>query len=205
MATTHTQRRPCAWQAQVSEIPGGRQYRILDDGAAMSFRRFFELLLSNDEFCDWYSRTLAAFDAEAFYWELPPLTRSTLDYQAEFVLVEASMLARLPPDPRPFSSHFDSRPGKDILVFPNLGGDAVLVVPSPRGTVEMYPHLAAFLRQGAQDQVRALWRTTAEMALDHLSDNPTWISTAGIGVAWLHLRFDSRPKYYRHRPYAEAR
>ena len=25
---------------------------------------------------------------------------------------------------------------------------------------------------------------------------PTWLSTAGMGVSWLHVRLDSQPKYY---------
>jgi hypothetical protein len=57
--------------------------------------------------------------------------------------------------------------------------------------------------EGGKDQVRALWRATAETLLDRISDTPTWLSTAGLGVIWLHLRLDSRPKYYSHRPYAE--
>jgi hypothetical protein len=48
-----------------------------------------------------------------------------------------------------------------------------------------------------------LWRATAETLLDRISDTPTWLSTAGLGVIWLHLRLDSRPKYYSYRPYAE--
>ena len=31
--------------------------------------------------------------------------------------------------------------------------------------------------------------------------HPVWLSTAGHGVAWLHVRLDSQPKYYRYRPY----
>ena len=30
---------------------------------------------------------------------------------------------------------------------------------------------------------------------------PTWVSTEGSGVAWLHARLDARPKYYHHAPY----
>jgi len=90
-----------------------------------------------------------------------------------------------------------------VVVFPNLGGDAVLIAPCPRGHVDAYPHLAAFLRQGEKDQIRKLWQVAAETLLDRLSDTPVWLSTAGIGVAWLHLRLDTRPKYYRYRPYAE--
>ena len=33
---------------------------------------------------------------------------------------------------------------------------------------------------------------------------PIWLSTAGHGVAWLHVRLDSRPKYYLHAPYREG-
>jgi len=31
-----------------------------------------------------------------------------------------------------------------------------------------------------------------------------WLSTAGMGVSWLHVRLDDRPKYYGHRPYRIA-
>ena len=31
-----------------------------------------------------------------------------------------------------------------------------------------------------------------------VSASPLWLSTAGMGVSWLHLRLDSRPKNYRH-------
>lgn len=30
---------------------------------------------------------------------------------------------------------------------------------------------------------------------------PVWISTSGLGVPWLHVRIDDRPKYYQHAPY----
>ena len=40
-----------------------------------------------------------------------------------------------------------------------------------------------------------------------LGGKPVWLSTAGLGVGWLHVRLDDRPKYYRHAPYVreEAR
>jgi hypothetical protein len=31
-----------------------------------------------------------------------------------------------------------------------------------------------------------------------------WVSTAGLGVIWLHMRLDSRPKYYRTNSYKRA-
>jgi hypothetical protein len=37
-----------------------------------------------------------------------------------------------------------------------------------------------------------------------VSTTPVWLSTAGAGVAWLHVRLDDRPKYYSHRPYTDG-
>jgi hypothetical protein len=34
-----------------------------------------------------------------------------------------------------------------------------------------------------------------------LGSTPIWLSTAGDGIAWLHVRLDSRPKYYSYGPY----
>jgi hypothetical protein len=192
------------YTAETRDIPSGRQYRILEGDAPLSFRRFFELLESDHDFADWYSGELAAFEAAAFYWELPPLTSATLDDDAEFVLIEAPGLARFAAEPAPFAEQFERARGEDVIVFPNLGGDAVLVVPCPQGPDEHYPHLAAFLRGALKQQVRALWRRTAREMLRSIGGRPIWLSTAGGGVAWLHIRLDSRPKYYSYTPYRTA-
>lgn len=183
------------------DIPSGRLYRVLEDKAPMPFRRFFELLAADEDFTDWFCRILAEFEGAAFFWELPPLNTATIDSDAEFVLIEAPSLARFPPERAPFASYFDRAPDEDVIVFPNLGGDAVMVVPCPRGPDENYPHLAAFIRGAGKQQVRALWRRTAQEMLRNIGKRPTWLSTAGGGVAWLHIRLDSRPKYYSHAPY----
>ena len=186
------------------DIPSGRLYRVLEDKAPMPFRRFFERLAADGEFTDWFCCTLAEFEGAAFFWELPPLTTATIDRDAEFVLIEAPSLARFAPERAPFAEHFERAAGEDVIVFPNLGGDAVLVVPCPQGPDEHYPHLAAFLRNAPQRQVRALWRRTAQQMQRSIGDRPVWLSTAGGGVAWLHMRLDSRPKYYSHAPYRNA-
>jgi len=38
---------------------------------------------------------------------------------------------------------------------------------------------------------------------DGANDIPM-LSTAGMGVYWLHVRLDTRPKYYQHTPYRDA-
>jgi hypothetical protein len=64
--------------------------------------------------------------------------------------------------------------------------------------------LAAFLREGPSDQVHDLWHRTARAVRENLGAKPMWLSTAGLGVAWLHIRLDSRPKYYRFDGYRRA-
>jgi hypothetical protein len=34
-----------------------------------------------------------------------------------------------------------------------------------------------------------------------LGVRPVWLSTAGAGVPWLHLRLDDRPRYYGFAPF----
>ena len=34
-----------------------------------------------------------------------------------------------------------------------------------------------------------------------LTEDSVWLSTSGLGVYWLHVRLDSRPKYYTYEPY----
>ena len=188
------------WQTTTEAVPSGTRYRLLADNAPLSHRDVIDLMQSDDEFANWYSALLADSSLDAFYWEQPPLTRQDFDRNAEFVLIDAPLLAATRPEPLPFQEHFDAA-GDDVLVFPNLGGDALLVVPRPIGAVDAYAHLAAFLRQGQPAQIRELWRRTAETVYQNVTSTPRWLSTAGLGVAWLHLRLDTRPKYYSHAPY----
>jgi hypothetical protein len=166
----------------------------------LSFHDLFRLLQEEAEFADWYSGLLAASPCAAFFWEHPPLTAANITAQAEFVLVDAPILARLKADPAPFRACFD---GADIVTFRNLGGDALLVAPSPGDPKTDCAHLAAFLRTASASRQQAMWRSVGRAVCQSLSAAPLWLSTSGTGVAWLHVRLDASPKYYQHRPYAK--
>ena len=71
-----------------------------------------------------------------------------------------------------------------------------MVVPCEIASPSAYPHLAAFVRGAPAQQRHALWQRVARTMLGRLSDQPVWLSTAGAGVSWLHVRLDDRPKYY---------
>ncbi len=135
---------------------------------------------------------------EAFFFETPPVRVDTADQPFECVLVDAPSFRTRSPNPAPFSAHFSDAP---VATFPNLAGDAMLVVPCPRVAPEVYLHLAAFLRGAPDDQVDALWAAVGAAVTERLSTRSMWLSTAGLGVFWLHMRLDPRPKYYKHAPY----
>ena len=95
------------------------------------------------------------------------------------------------------------------LKYTFSGRDGVMIAPLPKDSTSKrsnydYSHLAGFIKSAPTKDVREFWRVLGESVNERLSTNggkPLWISTAGGGVAWLHGRLDSRPKYYSHDPY----
>lgn len=190
-----------SWTAEVSPQGRALRYRLLLESEPLSFRQLFALLANDTDFTDFYSRTLVDSGLGAFFWEHPPLTVSNIDAPAEFVLLPAPALAGIAAQPGPFAPQFARQPGREVITFENLSGDALLIVPAAAGPIDAFAHLGAFLRGAPVTQVRELWRATAGAVHDYLGETPRWLSTSGLGVAWLHLRLDTRPKYYQHTPY----
>lgn len=154
-------------------------------------------------FCSFFDDILAAAPFTAFRWETPAVTAADLDRPFECVLLDDPDLDR-PADPAAFAEHFPPDPSLSVVAFANLRADAVLVVPCPRAAPAAYVHLAAFVRSAPADQRRDLWRTVADALHRRLGSPPLWLSTAGAGVPWLHVRIDDRPKYYAHAPYRKS-
>jgi hypothetical protein len=98
-----------------------------------------------------------------------------------------------------------SKPPVSIEDFPNLGGDAHLIVPHPptAGGQSNHVHLASFVRHASDQQIQQLWQRCAESVERLVGQRPIWLNTAGDGVAWLHIRVDQRPKYYHYKPYTQ--
>ncbi len=172
---------------------------MLRHGEPLAFADVLALWRRDDAFVAFFVEILAASPFRAYRWETPPVTVEALGRPFEFVVLDDPGLD-CEPDPSPFRRYFEPA-GPGIVVFENLGQDALLVVPSPRTEAAAYGHLAAFVRSAPAEQVRALWRRVPDAVEQRLDRRPLWLSTAGRGVAWLHLRLDSRPKYYAYTPY----
>jgi len=145
---------------------------------------------------------LRAAPFAAYFWETPP----TLDDDRPFecVVIDAPSLRGAQANPNAFADRF-LEPSRSIASFENLGGDAELIVPRPLDSWDG-AHLAAFIRSAPDELVHDLFRAVAESAVRRLGTRggPIWVSTAGLGVSWLHVRLDARPKYYAHGPYRDA-
>jgi len=146
------------------------------------------------------ARAIATAPYAALFFETPPVTMATLAWPFECVLIDAPQLAAMRPEPTAFADRFDAATG-GIAVFESLGGDAVLVSPVPAAPIAVGAHLADVLRHGDPAMVAALWRAVGSEMLRRIGGRPLWLSTSGVGVAWLHMRIDTRPKYYVHAPY----
>lgn len=190
------------WSMEVRSDAGSRRIRLRADEQPMSFDDLLRSWVEDEPFTAWYSRWLAGVSFPAFFWEHPPLTTARLGLPAEFMLLNAPALAGLAPDPRPFAEVFRRAPEGPVASFANLGGDALLVAPRPGSPTAGCAHLADFLRDSTPASIQAFWQSVARAVRQRLSNRqPLWLSTSGLGVAWLHARVDTVPKYYQHAPY----
>mmetsp|Transcript_44591 Transcript_44591/g.67224 ORF Transcript_44591/g.67224 Transcript_44591/m.67224 type:complete len:156 (-) Transcript_44591:485-952(-) len=147
---------------------------------------------------------------KAYSFETKGASSSTASQQQfEFVLVDDPylfMFAEGNPDRYTFRKHLQCAPlNAPGCAFPNLGHDALLVAPRPMGgmggsTVSdgTYSHLAAFVRNAPSSQVNEFWMLVASEYSKVLKERQVWLSTAGSGVAWLHVRLGKQPKYYKY-------
>ena len=191
------------WTISSKQLNGGLGlgHAFQSGNAAVSFAEVLRLWQTDDEFRSLFLKLLADSPYEAFRWETPPTTAATSQRPFEFVLLDSPGLAR-EPELVAFAAQFRAaKPGELAIEFPNLGKDAILVVPCPIGPQAAYGHLAAFVRHAPTAQQHALWLLVGQAMERRLSDKPVWLSTAGAGVSWLHVRLDDRPKYYGYEPY----
>jgi hypothetical protein len=187
------------WTARTEKIDGGLRFAVERDSQPATIKDVIDAWHTDASFREWFNSLLAGVPFTAFRWETPAVTSSTATRPFEFVVLDAPGLARRL-DPYAFEQHFAGAKA-GVVAFPNLGGDAILVVPCPLAEPSAYGHLAAFVRLAPNEQRHALWQLVGETMARRIGAQPVWLSTAGAGVSWLHVRLDNRPKYYGFSPY----
>ncbi len=177
----------------------GERMRLTHDGEHLDYVQFINALIADSAFREFFSTLLGALPYRAIRWECCPVTARSATDPFEFVVLNATDLDRAA-DHTPFADLFSRMPPNGVGEFPNLGQDAVMIIPGPNET-RSYGHLTAFLQSAPESQQHALWMAVGIAAKRRIGSAPMWLNTAGGGVAWLHVRLDDRPKYYVYPPY----
>lgn len=193
------------WSSRIKQLADGRvlKFSIEFDSSPVSYADVLTRWQHDADFRQFFIGLLVDSPFSAFRWETPPIASATATRPFEFVLLDSPYLAGKS-DPSAFAEHFAAAAPGEIVEFPNLGKDAIMIVPCPDDSGSDYGHLAAYLRNSSESQQHSLWKLTGAAMQRRLSTKPVWLSTAGGGVAWLHLRLDDRPKYYSYMPYRNA-
>ena len=190
------------WTAVRERFDGGEKVALRSAGVSLSFAAVLHALRADRGFSDFFLTELAATPFEAFFWEMPPLVGSNVGRPYEHVTIDSPSLRRVREDGSAFALRLaEAEAGRAVTAFHNLSGSAILVAPLATGPAGANAHIAAFVRSAPRAQQRELLALTADLALERLSERPTWISTSGTGVHWLHVRIEGAPVYYVHRPY----
>lgn len=192
------------FNAETTRLNEGRvlSYRLLRDRQPLSWSDVVGLWQNDQSFRCFFVAVLADAPFPAYFWETPPVTSATINGEFAFVLVDSPQLAGICTAQQAFENHFASaEPGASVIEFSNLGGDATLVVPCRRGPLSAYSQISAFARLAPEDQQHQLWKLVGATLERQLGAEPVWLSTSGLGIYWIHIRFDSAPKYYTHEPY----
>jgi hypothetical protein len=188
--------------SKTTEIAENQQikYELYQDEEQLRYDDFLSQLLENDAFRSFWIRLLREVPFNAYHWETPPVSIANKSQPFEFV-VSSTPGIDLPPNYSPFEQYF--RSGDKVAVFDNLGGDAKLVAPVPPEEEQNYSHIGTYTKNSSEQEQHALWQKVGQRTQQKISGQPLWLNTAGGGVAWLHVRLDSRPKYYRYQPYCD--
>ncbi len=171
---------------------------INDSGLRLRFSDVLTLLCDSADFRRYLTDQLSSVPFNAFRWETPPVTTTSINRYFECVILDSPELSRMP-DVKAFGNYFKFHDLDNVV--PNLGNDAMMVVPCPIGPNSAYGRIADFLRNAPEPQIHSLWKSVGQAMLNRISSEPVWLNTAGASVPWLHVRLDSRPKYYRYLPY----
>jgi hypothetical protein len=173
----------------------------------ITYQQSLKLFIEDEDFRNAFVQVLTSIPMESFYWECPPLSTKNSKKPFEFVLIRAQLHLKTT-NPKNFEEYLQNC-ANGVVSFQNLGGDATLIVPCPiiRDSISLdYGHFAAFIRSAPSDQINNLLVHIGQegfRALKMSRPELVWLSTSGGGVPWLHIRFDSSPKYYNFKPYKD--
>lgn len=183
------------------ESLGATKYYVTSNNNKLSFEAIIDLLIHSTEFRLFFNEILANNKFVAYFFEVKSVTNKQIDKAFEFVLVSNETLSNIKADKTAFNKQLTNN--QPIVSFFNLNKDAILIVPNEISQQKYYAHLAIFVRNADKNQIDQFWKTVGIKYKESISEKPIWLSTSGLGVYWLHMRIDQRPKYYSFNEYKD--
>lgn len=186
-----------------------------EDGRQMSYLQCMRLLRDSQSFRLLWQTVLneqGKLLGGTYFWECIPTTPSTIFITPmQYVLVgykTRTLTSRAPKAScDSFAPNLESKSSvvisKSIAAFPNLSGDSILIVPKGLtllSNYQCYLDIGTFTKSCPYAQQDALWQYVGQYitrAIEVRDPNDVlWLNTHGLGVPWIHIRLDQKPKYY---------
>jgi hypothetical protein len=99
-------------------------------------------------------------------------------------------------DFKPFTEYFSKTKNKYVISFLNLSKTSLLIVPIPREK-KIFTTLKDFIDNASKKQQIEFWKHVADCIQKMLTIvDKVYVNTHGLGVYYLHVRIDIKPKYY---------
>jgi hypothetical protein len=131
------------------------------------------------------------------------------------VVIKSEALSNITEDSSGFEEYLAENNYSDkpaFISFPNKPGgnkpsDAILVIPSFVDRYDKkhydFKNISTFTKNASEKQQQDFWQGVAQSLSEELAknDTPRWLNTHGLGVKYLHVRIDEKPKYYNYPEY----
>lgn len=162
-------------------------YYAVQRGKYMTWESIIRSLIEKtDTFTYKLIQFLLSIDYNAYFWECDQVD---MKKPFRFAIFNSKTLAERKQEDNAFKGVINCG-NRLAIAFPSLSKDVHLVVPCYKSVAD-YTSLATFSRTAPIKQQVAFWKKVGQNIKEG-----DWVSTSGLGVAWLHVRIASRPKYY---------
>ena len=138
----------------------------------LTYREFLTKIVSEENFRSEFINILKRSRFGTYFFETPKVSKESLDDKFEFILSSADALKNVRADKFTFQDYFGKCRDSTVVTFPNLGQDAVLVVPCPppSNSVNHYSSLGPFLRTADNTRVHDFWIEAARTMLQTVKE-----------------------------------
>lgn len=196
-----------------SYTSGITKFYLYNNNRPLTYLQVFQLLSTSVEFCSFFSTVFTKcplIKGPTIYFELRPFAKGHETDPFEMVAISNNRTLNWKGDFDPFKNKITQHSPTQKLAFSftNTRNDSMLIVPvgtDNNRNQEKYSNLLPFLKKGVDAEIRDFWRECGRVGvyrIKHMRDGKKmFLSSTNLVIDWLHLRFDSIPRFYQYAEY----